>query len=319
VSRQDAKTPGEKGEVFYIPLGGLAAWRPLLPGLAAFIALSLVAVAAHALLDCAGEQPYDDEREIAEYARHPPDHLIVPPNVELALALGRDPLDPRLLDVALGPDGMLVHGRELGPVQADGYMVLPLAHAVDWARKLPAAADAGTDAVNLLVDARATYEQLVPVVYTLGQREFDDMRFVVRRPDGALGVVRACLPATGSDPPDRAVVTVRGDGYEVEVLPPVGTEVREAADGPKGTPDNVRERYGAGCAPHVTGITVPRRGDVWDGEGLAACLMHLDVVFGMGATGIVRAVPSAPFQAVVTALEVLDAAAECASLGLARH
>jgi hypothetical protein len=193
--RQAAETPGEGGEKAPVHGGGPAPGRrlPLLVG-----AVLVLAAAAGAYLALAGSggAPFDPDRETRAFAAHPPVAVAVPPGMQLARATRVESLDPRLLDVEVDSAEVRVHGHVVARTPSSNHEVRNMGPALAAARALPAAVDASTTDVNVLVDARTPYRAVAPILFTLGKHELGRVHLVVLAANDAIGALP--MPAQGT-------------------------------------------------------------------------------------------------------------------------
>lgn len=211
------------------------------------------------------DEVYDDDREIAMYAARPPREVTVPDDVELVSVANADPVDPTLLDVSLGKTTVRVHGRVASTISADGgigpangLILTDVAPMLDWGRKLPNAVGVSPYAANVLVDREARYDQLVSLLYTMGQHEISEVRFIARTPSG-LGVV------------DEAMG--HGDGARLNHVICLGVEGVRVL---KGTRFGPKAHVGAGCVVDAPGVVAGWTATGFDGASYSACFAKIE-------------------------------------------
>jgi len=161
----------------------------------AFFAIAAVLLIGGALVlwRITRDEKYDDR-----VARELPARIEVPSDVTLAIENGGEPLDGRLVWVSIGRESIRVSGRDTIEARAPDAMVFlsALSSPLDFAKKSALEKDASTHAVNVLADKDAPRELVMSMVYTLGQLEFDDVRFVTVRADGTLATRQRSAPSS---------------------------------------------------------------------------------------------------------------------------
>lgn len=292
---------------------GNAAARLVSPRVAAVLAIVL-GVGLATIASRTEDPAYDDAEALAARVREATGRILLPEGFQVAQASRLDPVDCRAITAFVDETGIRIGALSFphdgGPLDAC-EVPMPVDHALEWEKGVSRARDGGTAIVNVVVDTRTSYRNVVRAARWLSCEGLAPA-LIFAGASGELGVV------PGFPYPNREVrfhITVTPEGHRVSRGRFMSFEASQEVG------------YGAGCVPGAEGLSVPLHGDASALERCVARVVEDEEAqieaagyrYRHGGAGFtISAAPETPFRDVAEAMVSAGRAAPFAGLSTRR-